>query len=1160
MKTLGALSSHNYNNKKYYFSGLLNTAQYNFNLALQEVNDRLGKKGKNPGKTMIKNIFDQKDSFSTQERAMYYLEEFFPWIFLVMKQSGINIPTEEQETKLHKEEIQLIQEHLISLYELLDDLRNEQTHYMHDPVIIPEEVSKMLDALLLQILKNTRKKCKDDEYRTFIVKKYQEEFQKEIKVQVKDRFGKEKEKIVTGEVKENYVINRCFRKWIQKEGEEETLRYSTVQEEQGKYVWSSSGFVFFLSLFLRRKELEDVMNHVPYFKDSRKLLFYLTRKTFSSYCFRDLRKSLRSDYSNDSLLMQMIEELYKCPGELYEVLLKEQKQEFIEDINEYYKDNPEFEGSANEAQVIHPVIRKRYQDKFPYFALRFIDEYFNFPTLRFQLVLGEYVTDRRTKELQGTALFTDRVISQRISYVGKLSEAEMNKKREGYTETGWKEYPNPYYKIENNRIPLYIEFSKNEELIFKEKKFKYNTLAKWENREIDKRTGEFNQVNKQRRITQLEEFKIDNPKKMKTPNVFLSIYELPALLHALLIEKKTEAEIEDIIKAKIKKQLTEIAEGRRNLSGLPKGIKKMRNCNSDFEKKKLISDIDNEIKKGEKILEEVQQWLNPVINKKGTGKQENNKPFFSNTYRGKYATWLAYDIKRFTGKDHIQNWKGYQFSELQTLLSLYTLRKEELKNFLEKDLQLTSHPFLKEALKAVNLEDFMGAYLRGRQFFLEKAKKQIGIKGVKKSIFQYFEERKYKIYSSNLDYWEELWKHPVNLDRGLFDERGTVYNKNKELNDLQNRAAWFSFAETNPKQQFYHFPRIYSDEDITKPVTDRYGKTKEKLILFKLSPQKGFMEQIPSDLKKKYQEDKGKVEHPEVQKEKKYEEKKHPGINAFIKNAYKNEQKIRRISRNDIFLYEMVKYMLNKISPATEFSSLDKVWLTRIEREKQATEAREQSFKEKGDTSENKIRQDYLLSFPITLTLFNDIIKEKVKIKDIGRFRKLEKDERVQTMISYYTSGLWKNDQPSLTIKELEAELESYHKIRLQEIFKEVHKLEKEIYEFTPEEDKSKLLARESFPKFKYYISFYFIPKEDQEVFNEIQFDKYKNLEQIPGRKPEYDPYYLLIFIRNKFAHNQLPAEPIYKTALTFLPNNFNTLAEYYHKLFILLNNKNYNN
>lgn len=123
---------------------------------------------------------------------------------------------------------------------------------------------------------------------------------------------------------------------------------------------------------------------------------------------------------------------------------------------------------------------------------------------------------------------------------------------------------------------------------------------------------------------------------IKKPVAFLSFNELPALLYALLIDKKTPKEIGNVIKSKNFKQQSLI----RNFD-----------INADVNDKR----IPNKLKKAIKL---------PV---KGIGKfkliraierEELIKPLeyrrvlkypnkFSNIEKGKIAKWLANDIKRF---------------------------------------------------------------------------------------------------------------------------------------------------------------------------------------------------------------------------------------------------------------------------------------------------------------------------------------------------------------------------------------------------------------------------------------------------------------------------------------------------------------------------------
>ena len=78
--------------------------------------------------------------------------------------------------------------------------------------------------------------------------------------------------------------------------------------------------------------------------------------------------------------MDMLNELKRCPKELYPLLSKEDKEKFIpKDFNDEEYDTDEYESVPE---------LKRKDNRFNYFALRYLDN--SFEHLKFYIDLGNY--------------------------------------------------------------------------------------------------------------------------------------------------------------------------------------------------------------------------------------------------------------------------------------------------------------------------------------------------------------------------------------------------------------------------------------------------------------------------------------------------------------------------------------------------------------------------------------------------------------------------------------------------------------------------------------------------------------------------------------------------------------------------------------------------
>src|SRR5690606_12859458 len=118
--------------------------------------------------------------------------------------------------------------------------------------------------------------------------------------------------------------------------------------------------------------------------------------------------------------------------------------------------------------------------------------------------------------------------------------------------------------------------------------------------------------------------------------------------------------------------------------------------------------------------------------------------------------------------------------------------------------------------------------------------------------------------------------------------------------------------------------------------------------------------------------------------------------------------------------------------------SLSDFYLTQEERIEKQNKAKKQGHREKKDETKNIIKDDFIWS--MTVLYETEYIKEPaIKLKDIGKFARFLEDEKVIRIFEYSGSKKkWEKE-------EIEKELESYEKIRREEIFKLFQKIEEKI-------------------------------------------------------------------------------------------------------------------
>lgn len=127
-------------------------------------------------------------------------------------------------------------------------------------------------------------------------------------------------------------------------------------------------------------------------------------------------KRLDKEDTKGLLALDILNELRKCPKELYELLSKEGKEFFIDRLN----------SSTGSAPDI--VKRLRFSDRFPYLALRAIDECEVFNGIRFQVRLGSYRFKFYDKNcIDGSTQL--RRLHKEINGFGRLQDIEALRKQ-----------------------------------------------------------------------------------------------------------------------------------------------------------------------------------------------------------------------------------------------------------------------------------------------------------------------------------------------------------------------------------------------------------------------------------------------------------------------------------------------------------------------------------------------------------------------------------------------------------------------------------------------------------------------------------------------------------------------------------------------------------
>ncbi|MGE8431500.1 type VI-B CRISPR-associated RNA-guided ribonuclease Cas13b [Chryseobacterium joostei] len=1101
---------------KHFFGGFLNTAKNNIDLLVKAYISKFEPTIESLNSVQFPDVcFKKKDSDTDFQHKFQFVRKHLPVIQYITYNG-------DREVLKHKFKL---------LLQAIDSLRNFYTHYYHNPLQFPDELLTLLDAIFGKVGEDVRQnKMKDDKTRHLLKKnlseeldfRYQEQLEKLRKLK---REGKNVNLNDTAAIK-NGVLNAAFNHLIFKDDQDfkPTVSYSAhyygADSAENKISISQSGLLFLLSMFLGRKEMEDLKSRVRGFKariirseeqNVSGLKFMATHWLFSELCFKRIKPRLNADYHEETLLIQVIDELTKVPDELYRSFDKATKERFIEDINEYIREG-KVDKSLIESKIVHPVIRKRYESKFNYFAIRFLDEFMNFPTLRFQVHVGNYVHDRRVKNIEGTGFQTERLVKDRIKVFGKIStisrlKAEcLAKAAEIITDTGWELLPNPSYVFIENNIPIHLIVDAS----FKNGVKEYQKKRRAEKPEEMKNREGGNKMHKPAISNMIGSKKEINP---ESPVALLSMNEIPALLYEILIKKVSPAEIEE----KIRQKLTTGFERIRDYdpeSPLPASqiSKRLRNNTGvkTVNTQKLVALIKKEVEQTEKKLALIAKNRREC-REKVMGKFKRPK-VFKNSELGVEAAWLADDIKRFMPAEQKKNWKGYQHSQLQQSLAFFERRPTEARSLLQVGWDFSDGSscwngwVMNSFARDKSFDGFYESYLYGRKKYFSRLEDHIvqhssNTKHLRKFMEQQmpkglFENRLY-ILEDLATEKNKLLSKPLIFPRGIFDDKPT-FRKGVQVTENPNGFAdWYRYGydTTHKFQQFYSWERNY-----------------EELLQEELGKDTSFSKNSPYYSKESQLELLSK----------------------------KQELKIKKVRIQDLYLKLMAEFLFEKVFGHPVALSLDEFHLTQEERLKLEQEAATQSQRVKGDGSPNIVREDFIWSKTIPFAI-GKISEPNVKLKDIGKFRAFLTDDKVITLLSY-------DNIEKCNKLEIENELiigaESYEFIRRERLFSEIQQMEREILEKWPWDDEIHPPEfevsdnkGERHPNFKRYMVNGVLRKIKDVDENEVLWlegsteNAFENLSknELAEKSELVQLAFLVVVIRNQFAHNHLPAKQFYE-------------------------------
>lgn len=221
---------------------------------------------------------------------------------------------------------------------------------------------------------------------------------------------------------------------------------------------TTKGLVFFCCLFLDKENAFNFINKIYGFKKTGTPDFQATREVFSVLCVKLPHNKLDSRDYQQALLMDALNYLQRAPNELYNALDKNDQKLFKPTLNTNY-DDKDYESYLQEISTL-----KRSRDRFPEFALNFLDASENFK-YDFQIYLGKIETKSYSKRVLGQMPEEkNRSIVKDVKTFGKLStynddvQKKIIKEKDFIelfkgTEVKFIQYA-PHYHISENKIAL----------------------------------------------------------------------------------------------------------------------------------------------------------------------------------------------------------------------------------------------------------------------------------------------------------------------------------------------------------------------------------------------------------------------------------------------------------------------------------------------------------------------------------------------------------------------------------------------------------------------------------------------------------------------------------------------------------------------------------
>ncbi|MFP3765656.1 type VI-B CRISPR-associated RNA-guided ribonuclease Cas13b [Prevotella intermedia] len=994
---------------KHFWAAFLNLARHNVYITVNHINKVLELKNKKDQDIIIDNDQDilaikthwekVNGDLNKTERLRELMTKHFPFLETAIYTKNKEDKEEVKQEKQAKAQSFDSLKHCLFLFlEKLQEARNYYSHYKYsestkEPMLEKELLKKMYNIF--------------DDNIQLVIKDYQH----------------------NKDINPNEDFKHLDRT-------EEDFNYYFTRNKKGNI--TASGLLFFVSLFLEKKDAIWMQQKLKGFKDNRESKKKMTHEVFCRSRMLLPKLRLESTQTQDWILLDMLNELIRCPKSLYERLQGDDREKFRVPFDPADEDY-----DAEQEPFKNTLVR--HQDRFPYFALRYFDYNEIFTNLRFQIDLGTYHFSIYKKLIGGQK--EDRHLTHKLYGFERIQEfAKQNHPDEWKAivkdldtyETSNERYiseTTPHYHLENQKIGI---------------RFRNGNNDIWPSLETN---GENNEKRK---------YKLD---KQYQAEAFLSVHELlPMMFYYLLLkkeepnnDKKNASIVEGFIKREIRdiyKLYDAFANGEiNNIDDLEKYCEDKGIPKRHLPKQMVAilydehKDMVKEAKRKQKEMVKDTKKLLATLEKQTQEEIEDGGRNIRLLKSGEIARWLVNDMMRFqpVQKDNegnpLNNSKANstEYQMLQRSLALYNKEEKPTRYFRQVNLIESSnpHPFLKWTKweECNNILSFYRSYLTKKIEFLNELKPEDWEKN------QYF--LKLKEPKTNRETLVQGWKNGFNLPRGIFTEPIREWfkrhqNDSEEYEKVEALKRVGLVAKVIPLffkkeyikedaqkeinncvQPFYSFP--YNVGNIHKPKEEDFLHREERIELW-------------GKKKDKFKGYKAKV------KSKKLTDKEKEEYRSYLEfqSWNKFERELRLVRNQDIVTWLLCTELIDKLKvEGLNVEELQKLRLKDIDTD---------TAKQEKNNILNRIMP---MQLPVTVYEIDNshnIVKDrplhtvyieetKTKLLKQGNFKALVKDRRLNGLFSFVdtSSEADLKDKP-ISKSVVEYELGEYQNARIETI------------------------------------------------------------------------------------------------------------------------------